>query len=102
MPARPSIGIVVATVDATEALHTGLTPGLYVENVAENTDAYAQGLQAGDRIISAADIPVHNILDLRSVIGRFRIGDTLTLTIERDGEIFDLDVILMDSDLIVW
>ena len=102
MPARPSIGIVVATVDATEALHTGLAPGLYVENVAENTDAYAQGLQAGDRIIAAADIAVHNVLDLRSVIGRFRIGDTLTLTIERDDEIFDLDVILMDSDLIVW
>ena len=100
MPARPSIGIIVLTIEATEAMQMDILPGVYVESVAPNADAYRQGLQAGDHIMAAAGIPIENIFDLRTVIGRFAVGDTLTLSIGRDGEVFDMDVILMDSDLV--
>jgi len=97
---RASIGIVVSTVDNWTAMSEDIEPGVYVDRVLEETDAYAQGLQAGDRILYANDSPILTALDLRSVIQRHRAGDTVTLTVERNGREHVFDIILMDADLL--
>jgi len=97
---RASIGIIVQTIDTWEAMEEGLTPGVYVERVLEETDAFAKGLSAGDRIVYANDAPVLTALDLRAEIQNFRAGDMIRLTIERDGREMVLDIQLMDADLL--
>jgi len=97
---RASIGIVVQTVDNWAALTEGIEPGVYVERVLEETDAFQRGLQVGDRIVYANDAPVMTALDLRAEIQRFRAGDMIRLTIERDGREMILEVRLMDVDLL--
>jgi len=97
---RASIGIVVQTIDTWEALTEGIEPGVYVERVLEETDAFQRGLQAGDRIAYANDVRVLTALDLRAEIQRFRAGDMIRLTIERDGREMVLEVRLMDADLL--
>jgi len=97
---RASIGIVVQTVDSWAALTEGIEPGVYVERVLEETDAFQRGLQAGDRIVYANDARVLTALDLRAEIQRFRAGDLIQLTIERDGREMVLEIRLMDADLL--
>jgi S1-C subfamily serine protease len=71
-----------------------------VERVLEETDAFQKGLQAGDRIVYANDTRILTALDLRAEIQRFRAGDMLRLTIERDGRELTLEIRLMDADLL--
>lgn len=97
---RASIGIVVQTVDNWEALAEGIEPGVYVERVLEETDAFQRGLTAGDRIVYANDARIFTALDLRAEIQRFRAGDMIRLTIERDGEELVLNIRLMDAELL--
>lgn len=55
------------------------------------TDAVLQvGIQEGDRIVRLDDEPVSKILDYRRVIDRFGPGETVVLTLLRDGETLTL------------
>ena len=68
--------------------------GLEVLSVAQGSDALKQGLLEGDLLLKA------NGLDLTStqVLTRLKLsrgaGDIITFTVERAGEVFDLDVAL--------
>jgi S1-C subfamily serine protease len=49
----------------------------------------------GDIILGVDDQPVNKIDDLLSYIeGKKKVGDTITLTVYRDGEIIPIDVVL--------
>jgi signal transduction histidine kinase len=51
------------------------------------TDAALKvGIQEGDRVVALGGEPVSKILDYRRVIDRFGAGETVVLTILRDGE----------------
>jgi len=95
---RPALGIVVQLIDTREANEQGITPGVYVQRVLEGTDAHAQGLQIGDRIVSANGSPLATSADLRNEIQTFRAGETIAITIERDGEVQELYIRLMDAE----
>jgi len=97
---RPSIGIIVNTVDVRTAEEEGIDPGVYVERVLENTDAARQGLLVGDQILYANDAPVLTALDLRAEIQRHRAGDAIVLTVLRDGTEYVLTILLMDTELL--
>jgi len=97
---RASIGIIVQTIDNWDAMAEGVEPGVYVERVLEETDAFTKGLSVGDRIVYANDAQVLTALDLRAEIQNFRAGDMMRLTIERDGQEMVLDIRLMDADLL--
>jgi len=97
VPGRPSIGIIIRTVEAPEAAASGIEPGLYVESVSPGTDAAAQGLSPGDRILAFNGRDISTAFDLREQIRGFQAGDTIRLTIERNGRTMDLDIMLMDS-----
>ena len=67
------------------------------ETVVESSDAARQGLQPGD-IITAADGEAVATLDQLNLIkNRYWAGDILHLTIYRNGETFDLGIVLMDA-----
>ena len=78
---RPCLGIYVYEVEAEED-HPG---GLLVDSVEAEADAARQGLQAGD-IVTAINGETITDFDLvQDTLNAMDIGDTVTLTIWRDG-----------------
>ena len=93
---RPGIGITVAAISAEDAEHYGLPGGLYISAVSKTSDAAAKGVRPGDILIEANGAPVRETDDLMAIRDSLRVGDTLTLTLYRDGETFDVDIALVD------
>lgn len=85
--ARPALGI---RYDEAEN-------GVVVVHVYDDSPAAEAGLQEGD-IITAANGDTVDAETLPDVVQNSAIGDTITLTVERDGETLDIDVTLAAFD----
>ena len=68
--------------------------GAYVADVIEGLPAGAAGIQIGDIILAVEGKPATLEVDLRNRIYFHKPGDTVTLDILRDGEVFLVDVAL--------
>jgi serine protease Do len=68
-----------------------------VYSVEETMGAAKAGIQAGDIILAADGVPVSRIEDLQVVRRSHNIGDTVTLTILRNGRTMDIDVVLYSN-----
>ena len=95
---RPSIGITVGAIPADASAEYDIPEGLYVSIVSENSDAAKKGVQVGDVVTAVNSTPVMTTDDVLAIKNQLKVGDTMTLTIWRDGEVFDVDIILMDSN----
>ena len=88
---HPGVGISSVEVAPAIAAEVGLnlTRGTLVVNVVPGSTAEAAGIRAGtqgDVIIGVDDLAVRKLIDILVYIERTRIpGDTVTLTIIRDG-----------------
>lgn len=96
---RPTIGITVCAVSALPPEEAEGLPedGLYVVSVEEGSNALEQGLRAGDVIVEANGTPVYTIEDLNEQKRGLLVGDSLNLTVFRDGEIFTVEVHLVEQ-----
>ena len=94
---RPSIGIVSGTVPETAKEEYGLPDGLYITEVYEGSDAKAKGIQPGDVLTHVNGEPVNTTERVIEIRDQHEIGDSLTMTIFRNGESFDVDVEINDS-----
>ena len=95
---RTSIGIVIGELDAAAAEYYDLPQGLLVQSVAEGSDAEKQGIQHGDIVTAVNGQSVTTTYEVNAVKETLSVGDTMTLTIYRDGETFDVTVTLMDTN----
>ena len=93
---RPALGVTVITVDSeAAAMQYGVSAyGVYVYGVEEGSPAEKAGLQVGDRILSMDDKEVAQTTDLTGYIAEKAVGDTVTLTIARNGQVLTVDVTL--------
>ena len=97
---RPGIGITVGAIDSEDAAHYGLPGGLYVSSVSQNSDAAAKGVREGDILTHVNGFEVRKTDDVLAIRDGMQIGDTMTLTIYRDGEILEIEIELYNlSDL---
>ena len=60
--------------------------GLVLDGVWPGRPAEKAGLKAGDRIIDISGKPVKNLTNYMTVMGSFKKGDKLDVTIIRDGK----------------
>ena len=93
---RPGIGISVSTIPLEHPDRESMPDGLYIVQVETNSDAYAKDVRAGDVLTAINGTPVHNSQEVGLIRDKFAVGDTITLTLYRDGETFDVEVELMD------
>ena len=93
----PSIGITGKAVDQYRSQAYNIPMGVLVASVSEASGAYAAGIQAGDVITAVNGEAVYSVSDINVIKNTFRVGDTLTLTIYRDGNTMDLEVRLVDE-----
>lgn len=94
---RPSIGISGATLSERDAAFYGLKAGMYVEFVHPYSDAYKKGLQAGDVIVAMNGTALTSQEEIKKIRDEHKAGDTVSITVFRQGREFTMDVVLMDE-----
>ena len=95
---RPAIGITVGSIPDNAVSHYDLPEGLYVSDVSEESDAFAQGIRPGDIVTAADGIPVRTTDDVNEIKNTHKVGETMTFTIWRDGETMEIEVTLFDTN----
>lgn len=68
--------------------------GVYISAVYDGTAAEKAGLKIGDLVKKVDDNEITSVSDLNSYIIRKKAGDTVRLTIERDGKEITVDAVL--------
>ncbi|MGM9586817.1 MAG: S1C family serine protease [Candidatus Limivicinus sp.] len=95
---RPSVGITIGGIPDNASDYYSIPGGVYVSDVTEGSDAEAKGIQAGDIITHVNGQPVSTIEEVGAIKNQFNVGDVMSFTIWRQGETFDVDVVLMDTN----
>jgi len=94
---RPMLGITGKGVEAEKSAFYNIPAGVYIESVQPNSNAATQGLQKGDIITHIEGREVRSVEELNIVKNDFRAGDTVHLTIWRNGETLEIGVLLIDK-----
>ena len=95
---RPSIGITVGAIPQEALENYELPEGLYISAVAENSNAAAQGIREGDILLAIEGQSVSTTEEVAAIRDTKGVGDSLRFTIWRQGETFEVDVRLMDTN----
>lgn len=82
---RPYIGISGIDLDESTAKTYNLVIGVYVKSVEDFSAAEKAGLKSGDVIISVEGKSIKTMDELNEIKNSHKIGDQLTLKINRDG-----------------
>ena len=90
---KPYIGVSISDV-SDEAQAYGIPAGAAVQQVAADSPAEKAGLTAGDVITAVNGNAITGKNDLVDVIGEAQVGDELVLTVYRQGQSSDLDLIV--------
>ena len=93
---RPYIGIMGSSVDTATAKRYNLPEGIYVEEVEENSPAATSGLKQSDIITKIEGQNVKSVNELNKIKYNYKIGDTVKLTVYRNGETIELDIKLAE------
>ena len=86
---KPYIGVSVNNV-SLDAQRYGLPQGAAVISVAKDSPAEAAGLKVNDIITHANGTAITGSSDLVSLVGEMQVGDTLVLTVYRQGSTMEL------------
>ncbi len=93
---RPYLGITyLAVTNAQTAQQLGVSAyGVYVVDVVKGGPAEQAGLKAGDRIVSVDGTEIAAKDDLGTLMQQHKAGDTLSITVARDGQMQTVSVTL--------
>lgn len=94
---RPYIGIGTVDVDEESASYYHLPVGVYVKSVSDFSPAQKVDMKIGDVITKINDKSVSTTNELNEEKNKYSIGDTITLTIIRNGEEISKQVILEEN-----
>lgn len=95
---RPSIGITVGAIPSSAMEQYELPEGLYVSAVEERSDAAAKGVKPGDIITAVNAVAVKTTQEMLDIKNELQVGDTMRLSIWRDGETLEIEVKLVDTN----
>ncbi len=84
---RGRIGVAIQdlTPDLAQAMSTAHTTGAVIARVDPGSPAERGGLHSGDLVVAINGLPVRSGTQLRNVIGLTRIGEDVSLTVDRRG-----------------
>ncbi len=85
---RGYIGVSIRDIDAALVKEHDLkvSSGAYIAGVLQDGAADEAGLKEGDVIVRVGNARVDNVAALQEQIGRYKPGDEVMVTIDRDGE----------------
>lgn len=91
---RPYLGVQYRMITRQMAILNEIPEGAYVMDVIEGTPAATGGVKAEDIVIKMDGEKLTESNDLAKIISKKKVGDTVTLTIWRDGKESSLSVTL--------
>ncbi len=94
---RPYIGISGMDLDEETAKANNLVVGIYVKAIDDFSAAEKGGLKPGDVIIEADGQKITTMDELNEIKNKHKIGDTMTLKVNRDGQERDLSITLAEQ-----
>lgn len=94
---RPYIGITGINLDEATAKKYNLALGVYVKSVQSFSPAEKAGVKAGDVIISADGKEISTMEEINTIKSSHKIGDTMSLTIDRNGEEIKISITLAET-----
>lgn len=101
---RPQLGIKVISLSELNSAYreqlgikTSLKSGIYVASVTKNSAASAAGMKSGDIITKVDGTSVSNVVSLHEILYKHKIGDKVTVTVNRNGKTVNLDVTLKSN-----
>jgi S1-C subfamily serine protease len=91
---RAIMGVSIKDIDAELAKEKDLPElgGVYVTDVNENSAAKDAGIESGDVIVQINDIKVNSPSELQEIVGRYRPGDKISVTVKRKGNLKQFEV----------
>ncbi|MDI6600401.1 MAG: trypsin-like peptidase domain-containing protein [Thermoanaerobacteraceae bacterium] len=94
---RPMMGVAVQEISEDDAKTYNIPVGLYVAQVQPGGPAEAAGIMPGDVITTVDNKKVTKLDELQQIIYQHKVGDTITVTIVRNGKNMNLKVKLASS-----
>ena len=94
---RPYIGIGGIDVDEETAKDNNIVKGIYVKTIETFSSAEKAGIKVGDVIIQADGKNVSTMDELNEIKNSHKIGDEMTLKINRDGKEVEVKVTLSEQ-----
>lgn len=101
---RPQLGIKVISLSELNSAYreqlgikTSLKSGIYVASVIKNSAASAAGMKSGDIITKVDGTSVSDVVSLHEILYKHKIGDKVTVTVNRNGKTVNLDVTLKSN-----
>ncbi len=96
---RAYLGVSIAEIDGKFAENKNINEikGVYVGAVIENGAAANAGLKEGDVILSVNGKSINSNSELLENIGQYRPSDKILLSVERNGNPMDINVILQNQ-----
>ncbi len=93
---RPTLGVSLYNVeDEMTASQLGVdSTGVYIVQIVDGGAADNAGLRSGDRIVSVDGSEVSSASDVRTALNKHKIGESISITVERNGQTQDFDVAL--------
>ena len=96
---RPYIGISGIDLDTMTAKRNNLVEGIYVAQVLNGSPAKEAGIQRGDVIVKFEGKEITTMEELNELKNTKKIGDTVTLTVNRSGKEIDIKLTLASDDI---
>ena len=94
---RPTIGITAYTLTQAMAEAKGLPQGVCIKSVQAGSDAWRQGLRAGDVIVEANGVSIRTMDELQALKNGMQVGEVLSLRYCRENGWHTADVTLVDQ-----
>ena len=94
---RPTLGIEGEALSSFYQHYYRLPAGLYITHVEPGSDAYHQGIEDGDMLLSVAGQRITNMDELKSVLFDREVGETVEAIIYRAGQQYRLELTLSEN-----
>ena len=101
---RPQLGVKVIALQGIPSsyrkhlnIKSNLKNGIYVDSVTKHSAAATAGIKAGDVIIKVDNKAVSDVASLHSILYNHKVGDRVTLTVNRNGKEINLQVKLQSD-----
>ena len=94
---RPSLGVTGESLPLFYQHYYRMPAGLYITAVEPGSAAERCGMELGDILIGINDIRITDFNSLQAAILAYEVGDTVTVTVFRDGQTATAQVVLTED-----
>lgn len=92
---RPALNVSLYDYTAdNQSSHSNYEDGCYIVQIVKNGAADKAGLKQNDRIITFDGENISNTNDVKNVLKKHKIGDTVSMTVERNSKKVKVDITL--------